>query len=228
LVFSYAYDQINLAMLEELQPNLIILGFNLRDEGLGWEFLQLLKMNDATASIPIVVTTLPFQLSAELQDYLLIRYIKVVHKPLDLMACVELVRDTMLQASQSRVLFSGDRTLPILMVDDTDDLREETVLMLRFEGYRVDTAYNGQVALDRVSRAEFCLILLDIDMPVMNGYEFMNAYEKQLRPHTPVIVISGNPDVQLQVLPYFAVDILLKPVYKVHLLGEVSKYAEPA
>jgi len=115
-----------------------------------------------------------------------------------------------------------------LLVDDTDELRDETALMLRFEGYRVVTAYNGLVALDRVSRAEFCLILLDIDMSVMNGYEFLSAYENQLRPHTPVVVMSGNPDVELHALPYFVVDILLKPVYKVHLLGEVIKYAEPS
>ena len=228
LVFGYSYDKIDLAVLEQLQPNLIILDFNLRDEGMGWEFLQLLKMNDATATIPIVVTTLPFQLSADIQEYFLIQFISVAHKPLDLTALVELVRITMMKASHAHNLFSGDRTLPILMVDDADDLREETALMLRFEGYRVVTVHNGQVGLDRVSRAEFCLILLDIEMPVMNGYEFLSAYEKQLRPHTPVVVMSGNPDIELHVLPYFVVSVLLKPVYNVQLMRQVIKYAEPS
>jgi DNA-binding response OmpR family regulator len=227
LLFSYPYMRSDLVPFEQIKPDLIILDFQPLLGGAGWEFLQLLKMNDATANIPIMVITTPFRLSAEIQDYLLTRYIKVVHKPFDVETLLNLVGKTLMEASQSNMILSGDRTLPILLVDDDEELRDNFVTVLRLENYRVITARNGQLALDTVSEADFCLILLDIDMPIMNGYQFLNAYAQQLRPHSPVIVTSANPDVLSHVLPAFVVDILTKPFYFDQLLEVVRKYAEP-
>ncbi|MEP6989157.1 MAG: response regulator [Chloroflexota bacterium] len=225
-IFSYAYEQINLTVLEQHAPDLIILDFNVLDEGSGWEFLQMLKMRDITANIPILITTTDFHLSAEVQGYLLSRYISVVHKPFDLDRLVALVQKSLLQASQTDVIFANDRTLPILVVDDTDDLRESTTTILRMEGYRVVTAYNGLVALDTVSQTDYCLILMDIAMPVMNGYEFLKAYEQQLRPHIPVIIVSAETDILTRTLPSFVVEVLSKPFTNNQLLGLVGKYAK--
>ncbi len=225
-VFSYAYEQINLVVLEQHSPDLIILDFNVLDERSGWEFLQMLKMRDITATIPILITTTDFHLSAEMQGYLLTRYISVVHKPFDLDTLAALVQKTLTQANQVDVIFSGDRTLPILVVDDDEDLRETTTAILKLEGYHVATAENGLVALDTVSRADYCLILLDMAMPVMNGYEFLKAYEQQLRPHSPVIIVSANAHVLNYVLPAFVVEALPKPFEVPQLLGLVGKYAK--
>jgi DNA-binding response OmpR family regulator len=224
-VFDYAYDQINLMVLEEHAPDLIILDFNGLNAGLGWEFLQILKMRDITAEIPILITLSDCHLSAEVQDYLLTRYINVVHKPFDTL--IALVQKTLTQASQRRAIYSDDRTLPILVVDDNDELRDSTTLVLRMEGYRVVTAYNGLVALDTVSRADYTLILLDIVMPVMNGYEFLKAYQQQFRPHTPVIIVSAERDILTRVLPSFVVEVLPKPFSVHQLLGMVGMYAQP-
>ena len=140
---------------------------------------------------------------------------------------IALVQKTLTQASQRRAIYSDDRTLPILVVDDNDELRDSTTLVLRMEGYRVVTAYNGLVALDTVSRADYCLILLDIAMPVMNGYEFLKAYQQQLRPHTPVILVSAERDILTHVLPLFVVEVLPKPFSIHQLLGLVGMYAQP-
>ncbi len=226
-IFCSPYDQINLAILEQQHPALIILDFNARDGEIGWDFLQTLKMDDKSASIPVLITTTAAHLSQEIQSYLLTRHISVIYKPFDLNTLLSLVQQTITLAGQSGLIFSPDRTLPILLVEDIEELRDTLATILRFENYRVVTADNGLVALDTVSRADYCLILLDIAMPVMNGIEFLRAYDRQLRPHTPVIILSGETDIPIRTLPSFVVDVLLKPVGVRDLLSLVEKYAEP-
>jgi len=225
--FGYDYAHIHLAAVEQHHPDLIVLDFDFENVGIVWEFLQLLKMDDATAKIPILITTIVFLLPPKIQDYLLTQHISVVHKSYDLDIFMTLIHKTLTEASRSDVMLSGDRTLPILLVDDTEEMRDATTTILRLEGYRVVTAENGLVALDTVSNADYCLILLDLAMPVMNGYEFLSAYEQQLRPHTPVIILSADQDIESHVLPIFVIDILPKPFHMHQLLERVSKYAEP-
>jgi DNA-binding response OmpR family regulator len=81
-------------------------------------------------------------------------------------------------------------------------------------------------ALNAVSEAEHCLILLDIDMPIMNGFEFLTAYERQLRPHTPVIILSGEQNILTRVLPAFVIGVIPKPFEIRQLLDAVEKYAQ--
>jgi len=226
-VSTYAYAAINLAALDQLMPDLIILDFNVRDGGIGWELLQLLKMDDTTANIAILITTTLVDVSAELRDYLFTRFIRVVDKPFDLDIFLPLVKKTLELAGQAGTLFSSDRRLPILVVEDTEDLRETLTTILRLEGYPVVTADNGLLALDAVSRADYCLILLDIAMPVMDGFEFLAAYDQQLRPHTPVIITSGEPDSVVKALPSFVIGVLRKPYGISNLLALVKKYAQP-
>lgn len=227
LLFSYPDAHINLIPLDEIHPDLIILNFHMLLGGAGWEFLQHLKTDDGTANIPIMVIATPFGLSAEMQGYLFTRYIKVIYEPFDGEKFLNLVRKTLVEVGKSSMILSNDHTLPILIVDDDEELRDNFVTLLRMENYRVITVDNGQLALNAVSEADFCLILLDIDMPIMNGYQFLKAYAQQLRPHSPVIITSANRDVVSHVLPAFVVDVLTKPFHLKQLLKVVSKYAEP-
>ena len=225
-VASYTYAHIDEVTLEQYFPDLIILDFNLRDEGVSWEFLQLLKMGDTTAKIPILITTTASHLPAEVQDYLLTCYINVIRKPFDLKTFLKLVHKTLALANQAGEIFFGDRSLPILLFDDTDNLWDTTTTVLRLEGHRVVTVYDDLVAMDLVSRGDYCLILLNIAMPLRSGYAFLAAYEKQLRPHSPVIILSAEPDIQSRHLPSFVVDVLRKPFEIGQLLSLVGKFAQ--
>lgn len=226
-VSAYDYAHIDLAAVKQLRPDLIILDFNSMSGGMGWELLQLLKMEDTTANIPVLITTTAFHLSAELRGYLLARYIQVVDKPFDLGSFLLLIHHTLSLASQAGTTLTSDRPLPILVVEDAEPLREALAAILRLEGYQVVTADNGRVALESVSSGDYCLILLDIAMPVLDGFEFLKAYDRQLRPHTPVIILSGEYGVMQQVLPSFVIDALTKPFEFDHLLSVVKKYAQP-
>lgn len=225
-VFDYDYDHINLSSLKQLRPDLIILAFNRRGDGLGWEMIQMLKMEDATANIPVVIRT-AFRLTADIRTFLLTRYIQVVPEPFDLDAFLLLIQHTLTLASQTETVFSSDRVLPILVVEDTELLRETLTTVLRFEGYQVMTAANGLLALDALYTADYCLIILDVAMPVMDGYEFLRLYEQQLRPHTPVVIVSGEADILTAVVRSFVVGIVAKPYMIEHLLPIVEKYAQP-
>lgn len=223
---SYTYNTVTLLNLLLPETDLIVLDFNEEDGGLAWQFLQMLKMEEETASIPILIMVTPLQLSVEIENYLLRRYISVVYKSFKLTVFLRLIEHTLTQASQAGVIFSSKRVLPILVVDDTEELRKSTLSVLSLERYQAIGVENGKMALDAVSRAEYCLILLDLAMPVMSGFEFLTAYGRQLRPHSPVIVISGERSIQTQLFPPFVVDFLTKPFEVPLLLKLVGKYAQ--
>jgi CheY-like chemotaxis protein len=66
------------------RPDLLVLDFIIQDEGRGWQFLQLLKMDRATADIPVIVCTAAVKLVEELQRHLDTMGVSVVLKPFDI------------------------------------------------------------------------------------------------------------------------------------------------
>ncbi|PYN39327.1 MAG: adenylate/guanylate cyclase domain-containing response regulator, partial [Candidatus Rokuibacteriota bacterium] len=85
---------------------------------------------------------------------------------------------------------SQDQTL--LLVDDNEDNLYTLSLRLKREGYsHIVTAGNGREALERLQAQPFDLVLLDIMMPELNGYEVLAAMKSDARlRHIPVIMIS--------------------------------------
>lgn len=78
----------------------------------------------------------------------------------------------------------------ILVVDDNASVRTLVRDYLSEEGFRVATANNGQNALHVARREKPDLILLDIMMPEMGGYEFMRAYRREKA--TPIILLTAR------------------------------------
>jgi len=78
----------------------------------------------------------------------------------------------------------------ILVVDDNASVRTLVRDYLTEEGFRVQTANNGQNALYIARREKPDLILLDIMMPEMGGYEFMRTYRKEQS--TPIILLTAR------------------------------------
>jgi two-component system response regulator MprA len=80
----------------------------------------------------------------------------------------------------------------ILIVEDDANIRDVLKLALEFEGYEVVTAKNGKEGLDLLAETDPGLILLDLMMPIMNGWEFVDHLkEKNLYAKYPVIVVSA-------------------------------------
>jgi len=82
-------------------------------------------------------------------------------------------------------------TYQILCVDDEPSVRESSRLVLESEGYKVITAEDGIDALNRLAESIPHLIISDLRMPNMSGFEFL-AIVREKFPEIPVIAISGQ------------------------------------
>jgi two-component system alkaline phosphatase synthesis response regulator PhoP len=82
----------------------------------------------------------------------------------------------------------------ILVVDDDQTILNLVKLTLEHEGYEVILAQDGQIALDRYRSDQIDLAIVDIAMPVMDGYEVI-AEMKKLRSqekHVPIVILSAH------------------------------------
>jgi len=80
----------------------------------------------------------------------------------------------------------------ILVVEDAISTRELEKSILEAEGYSVDTAVDGMDALDRVMRSEYDLVVTDINMPRMDGFEFCETMKKNEKlQEIPVVVVTS-------------------------------------
>ncbi len=78
------------------------------------------------------------------------------------------------------------------MVDDNDDFRSLLVKVLQDEGYKVQSANNGKVGLSKLESVKPSLILLDLSMPVMDGFEMLKKLKQSEQWHSiPVIILTG-------------------------------------
>jgi DNA-binding response OmpR family regulator len=109
----------------------------------------------------------------------------------------------------------------ILIVDDERRMVSLLKSYLEQEGYRVATAYNGREALDIAHQENPDLVVLDIMMPEMNGYEFMNA--RRAESDTPIIMLTAKveDDDKIIGLELGADDYVTKPFKPRELMARV-------
>jgi GAF domain-containing protein/DNA-binding response OmpR family regulator len=174
-VVTAAGGEEGLRLARQLGPDAITLDVMM--PGLdGWAVLAALKSEPATADIPVVMLTmmddrnLGYALGAA--DYLT--------KPID--------RDRLLA-----VLTRYRRDRPILVVDDDADVRLLLRRMLEKAGYVVVEAEHGRVALARLAEVTPELILLDLMMPEMDGFEFLDELRRLPAGRSiPVVVFTAK------------------------------------
>ena len=112
----------------------------------------------------------------------------------------------------------------ILVVEDDDELRHTLVELLEEEGYRTLEAANGRSALDLLARQSElpALILLDLMMPVMNGWEFRHAMLGKSFESVPTVVLTASRELEKR--PIQAPYVLQKPIHVAELLDLLSKH----
>lgn len=86
-----------------------------------------------------------------------------------------------------------EKTIDILVVDDEEMMRELLEDVLVMEGYSVETAEDGQTALARVKEVHPLLVISDIKMPRMNGFELLKSIKERF-PDMRMIMMTGYSD----------------------------------
>ncbi len=166
-----------LRLARELRPDVITLDVLMPGMD-GWAVLKALKGDPVTEHIPVIMLSMVddkdmgYALGAS--DYL--------PKPFD--------RDRLVTVL-AKYRHGGDD--PVLVVEDDASTREMVRRTLEGEGWQVDEAENGRVALERVAARRPALILLDLMMPEMDGFEFVaQLRQKDEWRRIPVVVVTAK------------------------------------
>ena len=111
---------------------------------------------------------------------------------------------------------------PVLVVDDEPELRSVVALVLSEEGYHVAQAANGAEALRVLEQTQPACVLLDMRMPVLDGWGFARELEAR-HLHVPVVVMTAAQDAQLWAREVKAAGCLGKPFDLDDLLATVER-----
>ncbi len=112
----------------------------------------------------------------------------------------------------------------LLWVDDEIDLLKAHILFLQKKGYEVATVTNGYDALDRCAEEDFDLVLLDENMPGINGLETLSRL-KEIHPNMPVVMVTKSEEENImdQAIGAKIADYLIKPVNPTQILLTLRK-----
>ncbi|MEZ5672947.1 MAG: response regulator [Thiotrichaceae bacterium] len=167
-------------LAKKLRPDAILLDV-LMPEMDGWELLEGLKNHPILCDIPVIMTSIEEGKATKgnalgAMDYLT--------KP---------ISGEQLATVLSKHKISDKSSGLVMVVEDDVVLGEVTAALLKNQGWRVFRAENGQVALEHLDEKQPTLILLDLNMPVMDGFEFLERFHKNPRwSKIPVIVLTST------------------------------------
>ena len=178
LVLEAADGESGLELARQQRPDLISLDVLMPGMD-GWEVLSRIKADPDLSDIPVIMISIIDDVNMGIalgaSDY--------VTKPID--------RDR-LSAILKKYTRDGD-SRPILVVEDDPATRSMLRRMLEKEGWDVSEAENGRIALERIEEAEPSLILLDLIMPEMDGFEFLDELRRNPgRSGIPTVVITAK------------------------------------
>ena len=112
----------------------------------------------------------------------------------------------------------------LLLVDDEEVLRATLAAELANEGFKVSEAADGDIAIEMVKKEKYDLMLLDIKMPRIDGFEVLR-YVKSISPETKVIMLTAFGDMQnaIQSLKLGASDFASKPYDFLDLVATINR-----
>jgi signal transduction histidine kinase/CheY-like chemotaxis protein len=158
-------------------PALITLDIDMPDVD-GWTALNVLKNDEHLADIPVVMISG----DPDRRKSFALGAVDSIRKPVDRTHLVKIVAQHI-----------GTGAGRILVVDDQPDVRERSVRALHAVGYVVIEAENGAEALELAAEDPPDLVLLDLLMPIMDGFEFLDRFRRTEHGRSvPVIVVTSK------------------------------------
>ncbi|KQO12446.1 hybrid sensor histidine kinase/response regulator [Paenibacillus sp. Leaf72] len=201
-----------LRLAKKLRPKVICLDILMPNMD-GWSVLNALKNDAELADIPVVI----WSMTSDRQQGYTLGVSEYLTKPVE--------RERMIRVMDKYIKQSDDHQ--ILVIEDDATTSELMTKLLQREGYVVAQARNGRLALEHMAREMPSLILLDLMMPEMDGFQFIS----ELRKHgewneIPVVVVTAKSITQeeRQKLNSYAKNIIQKEKLEYHsLLSEIRR-----
>lgn len=169
----------------------------------GFTLIENIKKIDTCRESPIVILTSAdrlgdFQRAKELGAS---AYLVKPVRPSDLLDTIMAIKGaTVIDRKLSEPI--TDQTLPefrpkynILLAEDNPINQKVAVHLLQKKGHKVTVAENGQQVLDKLAQEEFDIILMDVQMPIMNGFEVtqkIRELEKESGKHIPIVAMTAH------------------------------------
>ncbi len=194
---------------ENISFNLIITDFNMPGKS-GIEFAQILKKDERHKNIPVIMLTSRVQAG----DYKRAKEVKIdayMTKPIrqqDLVDCISVVIDPSYKAAKEKnenslvtkhviAEMHKEGRIKILLVEDNPINQKLVSKMLSNAGFDCDLANNGQEAVESVFKNDYDVVLMDCQMPVLDGYEATKQIrkiesEQEGAKHIPIIALTAN------------------------------------
>ncbi len=116
----------------------------------------------------------------------------------------------------------------ILLIDDDEGIRDFVRIALGDAGFDVTTAEDGRRALELLAKSKPSVILLDMRMPRMNGWEFSAAYKALPEPRAPIVVVTAARDAGAYAAEIGADAFLAKPFRVRDLVALVRQFSSGA
>ncbi len=221
--------QIKLVILDQLMPNMA-----------GPELALKIKKSQNLQDIKIIMLSSVGNFNSGLKKELAIdRYI---HKPVKQSKLLDIIMEVLLyqkpkdinsvkgvKSDQNKVTQIPHR---ILLVEDNLDNQKLAAMILEKAGYVVDIAGNGQLAVEAVHHYRYDLILMDVFMPIMDGFDAtkqIRALERSVKEsRTPIIALTAHAieGYREKCLRHDMDDFTTKPVKKKNLLALINKWLD--
>lgn len=177
-VVEASSSRTGLNLARKIRPDLISLDLVMPGMD-GWEALKVLKNDPLTTGVPVIITS---QIEEE-ETSKALGAAGCIQKPIDKEKFIKLINE----------LSQRDQIQSILVVDDDLGVRQYYKETLIDQGYLVEQAQNGAVGLEKYGRFKPDLIILDLIMPIMDGFSFLKKLRmREDYNQTPVIVVTSK------------------------------------
>ena len=117
----------------------------------------------------------------------------------------------------------------VLIIDDDPSIRETLSYFLLSQGFHAESVKDGDTALKTLQQSPFDLLIVDVDMPRMNGIELLKCL-KEKNINTPPIIITGliSDMIHKEANKLKVLEVMEKPLSLYDILGSIQKGLRPA